>query len=146
MAGNAEITAEGEDFDTFMKALNTVTIDLNGQKVTGPDDGKANWYAFIVDGGDLTLKDSVLKEIARQILLSSGISCDSLHITKIIRAVTYIELDENGKLSALGYEISLNLTVNGKAYTLDQTVSVTVTSHNSAKVKVIYIDVDEDEE
>ncbi len=94
----------------------------------------------------LTLKDSVLKEIARQILLSSGISCDSLHITKIIRAVTYIELDENGKLSALGYEISLNLTVNGKAYTLEQTVSVTVTSHNSAKVKVIYIDVDEDEE
>ena len=37
----------------------SVTVDLNGHKLTGPDDGKANWYAFIVDGGDLTLKDSI---------------------------------------------------------------------------------------
>lgn len=35
-----------------------VIVDLNGNKVIGPDDGKANWYAFIVDGGKLTLKDS----------------------------------------------------------------------------------------
>ncbi len=28
MAGNTEITTEGEDFDTFMKALNTVTVNL----------------------------------------------------------------------------------------------------------------------
>ena len=28
MAGNKEITEEGEDFDTFMKALNTVTVHL----------------------------------------------------------------------------------------------------------------------
>ena len=42
-----------------IKITNTVVLDLNGFKVTGPDDGKANWYAFIVDGGDLTLKDSV---------------------------------------------------------------------------------------
>jgi glutamate N-acetyltransferase/amino-acid N-acetyltransferase len=27
-AGNAEITAEGDDFNTFMKALNTVTVHL----------------------------------------------------------------------------------------------------------------------
>jgi len=37
----------------------TVIVDLNGMKLTGPDDGKANWYAFIVNGGDLTLKDSI---------------------------------------------------------------------------------------
>jgi len=34
-----------------------VIVDLNGNKVIGPDDGKSNWYAFIVDGGKLTLKD-----------------------------------------------------------------------------------------
>ncbi len=28
LAGNAEITAEGEDFESFMKALNTVTVHL----------------------------------------------------------------------------------------------------------------------
>ncbi len=104
--------------------------------------------AQIVKDGriELTLKDSVVKALARQILLSSGIPCEEPVITKTNRAVTYIELDANGKLSSLGYELSLNLTVNGKAYTLEQTADVTVTSHNSAKVKVIYIDVPEDEE
>lgn len=94
----------------------------------------------------LTLKDSVVELLARKIMLSSGIPCEEPVITKTNRAVTYIELDENGRLSSLGYELFLNLTVNGKAYTLEQTADVTVTSHNSAKVKVIYIDVDEDEE
>ena len=95
---------------------------------------------------ELTLKDSVVKALAQQILLTSGISCDDPVITKINRAVTYIELDSEGRLSSVGYELSLNLTVNGKSYTLAQTADVTVTSHNSAKVKVIFIDVPDDEE
>lgn len=95
---------------------------------------------------ELTLKDSAVKILARQILLTSGIPCDEPTVTKINRAATYIELDGEGRLGTLGYEISLNITVNGKAYTVEQTASVTVNSHNSAKVKVIFIDVDEDEE
>ncbi len=103
--------------------------------------------AQLVKGGiELTLKESVVKSLARQILLSSGIPCEEPTITKTNRAVTYIELDENGRLSSVGYELSLNLTVGGKAYTLEQTADVTVTSHNSAKVKVIFIDVPDDEE
>ncbi len=104
--------------------------------------------AEIVNDGriTLTLKDSVVKSLAQQILLSSGIPCDEPTVTKTNRAVTYIELDKEGRLSSLGYELSLNLTVNGKAYTLAQTADVTVTSHNSAKVKVIFIDVPDDEE
>lgn len=104
--------------------------------------------AKIVKDGriELTLKDSVVKSLARQILLSSGIPCDELTVTKTNRAATYIELDSDGRLSSVGYELSLNLTVNGKAYTLAQTADVTVTSHNSAKVKVIFIDVPDDEE
>jgi len=104
--------------------------------------------AEIVKDGriELTLKDSVVKALAQQILLTSGIPCDELTITKIDRAVTCIELDSEGRLSSVGYELSLNLTVGGKAYTLAQTADVTVTSHNSAKVKVIFIDVPDDEE
>ena len=37
-----------------------VTFDLNGNKITGPDvPATQSYYAFIVDGGSLTLKDSV---------------------------------------------------------------------------------------
>ena len=42
-----------------IRTAKNVTVDLNGKKLTGPDDGKANWYAFIVESGTLTLKDSV---------------------------------------------------------------------------------------
>ncbi len=104
--------------------------------------------AEIVKDGriELTLKDSALNEIARQILLTSGIPCETLRVTKITRAVTYIELDENGKLASVGYELSLLVAENGKTYSVEQSANITVTSHNSAAVKVIYIDVPEDEE
>ena len=46
------------EIKTSIKITNTVSVDLNGYTLTGPDDGEANWYAFIVDGGDLTLTDS----------------------------------------------------------------------------------------
>ena len=37
----------------------SVTLDLNGYRLTGPDDGNAHYYAFIVEeGGQLTLEDN----------------------------------------------------------------------------------------
>ena len=104
--------------------------------------------ADIVKDGKITLhlKDDVTRRIAEQILLSSGIAADDMRITKVNRAVTYIKLDESGKLASVGYEFSLNLTASGKSYTLSQSGDITVKSHNSAKVKVIYIDIPEEEE
>lgn len=103
--------------------------------------------ATVKDGRiELTLKDSALAEIASQILMTSGIAASDLHITKITRAVSYIGLAEEGRLASVGYDISLRVTADGKIYTVEQTADVTVTSHNSAKVKVIYIDVPDDEE
>ena len=55
--GKVKLLADIE-IKTSIKVTNTVSVDLNGYTLTGPDDGKANWYAFIVDGGDLTLTDS----------------------------------------------------------------------------------------
>ena len=58
VSGEVKLLADVEIFTTI-KITNTVTLDLNGQTLTGPDDGAGNWYAFIVDGGNLTLMDSV---------------------------------------------------------------------------------------
>lgn len=44
--------------NVYVKTGSDIVVDLNGNKIIGPDDGKANWYAFIVDGGKLTLKDT----------------------------------------------------------------------------------------
>ena len=51
LTGNIEIT------ESIITTTN-VTVDLNGFKITGPDDGVANWYAFIIKDGTFTLKDS----------------------------------------------------------------------------------------
>jgi len=57
-AGGEVILLTDYEIAVSIKVQNTVSVDLNGNTLTGPDDGKANWYAFIVDGGDLTLKDT----------------------------------------------------------------------------------------
>lgn len=55
--GTVKLTGDIEITESI-RATTNVTVDLNGFKITGPDDGKANWYAFIVEGGTFTLKDT----------------------------------------------------------------------------------------
>ena len=59
MAAGGEITMLADyEIKESIVVTDEVILDLNGHKVTAPDDGQANWYGFIVDGGDMTLKDS----------------------------------------------------------------------------------------
>ena len=51
LAGNPEICAEGEDFATFMKALNTITISLC-QMIAGDGEGATKLLECTVSGAD----------------------------------------------------------------------------------------------
>ena len=51
LAGNKPITADGEDFTTFMKALNTVTIALC-RKIAGDGEGATKLLECIATGAD----------------------------------------------------------------------------------------------
>ena len=51
MAGNEEIIAEGEDFNTFMKALNTVTVQLC-RSIAGDGEGATKLLECIATGAD----------------------------------------------------------------------------------------------
>jgi len=53
-----KVTEEITIKESIRTTAKNVVLDLNGNKVNGPDDGKTNWYAFIVEDGSLTLKDS----------------------------------------------------------------------------------------
>ena len=67
MAGNKEIDAEGEDFDTFMKALNTVTVYLC-RCIAGDGEGATKLLECEVSGA----KDIVnAKTIAKSVICSS---------------------------------------------------------------------------
>ncbi len=67
MAGNAEITAEGEDFATFMRALNTVTVGLC-RMIAGDGEGATKLLECAVTGAK-TKKDA--KTVAKSVICSS---------------------------------------------------------------------------
>ena len=67
MAGNAEITAEGEAFDAFMKALNTVTVYLCRQ-IAADGEGATKLLECKVSGA---ADPSVAKTVAKSVICSS---------------------------------------------------------------------------
>ena len=66
-AGNAEITAEGDDFNTFMKALNTVTVHLC-RMIAGDGEGATKLLECQVTGA---ADESTAKTVAKSIICSS---------------------------------------------------------------------------
>ena len=67
MAGNSEITCEGDDFDTFMKALNTVTVFLC-KCITGDGEGATKMIECKVSGAKDT---DTAKTVAKAVICSS---------------------------------------------------------------------------
>ena len=67
MAGNAEITAEGEDFSAFMTALNTVTVGLC-RMIAGDGEGATKLLECQVTGAK-TLETA--KTVAKSVICSS---------------------------------------------------------------------------
>ena len=66
-AGNDEIVSEGEDFNAFMKALNTLTVDLC-RKIAGDGEGASKLLECKVSGA-LDLENA--KIIAKSVICSS---------------------------------------------------------------------------
>ena len=67
LAGNEVITAEGEDFNTFMKALNTLTVNLC-RTIAGDGEGATKLLECTVSGAD-TL--ATAKIAAKSVICSS---------------------------------------------------------------------------
>ena len=67
MAGNDEITAEGDDFTTFMTALNTVTVSLC-RMIAGDGEGATKLLECIVTGADT---EAAAKISAKSVICSS---------------------------------------------------------------------------
>lgn len=67
MAENVEITSEGKDFDIFMKALNTVTVNLC-RIIAGDGEGATKLLECKVSGAD-TLDNA--KTVAKSVICSS---------------------------------------------------------------------------
>ena len=67
MAGNAEIVAESEDFNTFMEALNTINVALC-RMIAGDGEGATKLLECIVTGAD---DEETAKICAKSVICSS---------------------------------------------------------------------------
>ena len=94
----------------------------------------------------LTLNSETVKSIAQSILLHAGIPAYDLKILETEQAHTFFTVGNDGKVTSAGYSFAASVSVDGKTYTLSRDVSLEITSRGSAKVKVIYIEVEDEEE
>ena len=89
LAGNKPITADGEDFTTFMKALNTVTIALC-RKIAGDGEGATKLLECKVTGAaDLATAKTVAKSVICSSLLKAAMFGADANWGRVLCAIGY---------------------------------------------------------
>ena len=89
MAGNDKITAEGEDFATFMKALNTLTISLC-RTIAGDGEGATKLLECTVSGADtLTAAKTAAKSVICSSLLKAAMFGADANWGRVLCAIGY---------------------------------------------------------
>lgn len=95
MAGNAPITQEGEDFAVFMKALNTVTMQLC-KMLAGDGEGATHLLECKVSGAaDLATARTVAKSVICSSLVKAAIFGADANWGRILCAIGYSGADVN---------------------------------------------------
>ena len=93
MAGNAEITAEGEDFAEFMKALNTVTVYLC-RMIAGDGEGATKLLECNVSGAkDVSTAKTVAKSVICSSLLKAAMFGADANWGRVLCAIGYSGAD-----------------------------------------------------
>ncbi|MBR6801859.1 MAG: bifunctional ornithine acetyltransferase/N-acetylglutamate synthase [Eubacteriaceae bacterium] len=93
LAGNDEITAEGEDFDIFMKALNTITIALC-KMIAGDGEGATKLLECVVTGAeDKETAKTIAKSVICSSLLKSAMFGADANWGRVLCAIGYSGVD-----------------------------------------------------
>ena len=89
LAGNREIIAEGEAFNTFMRALNTITIDLC-RRIAGDGEGATKLLECKVSGAaDLATARIVAKSVICSSLLKAAMFGADANWGRVLCAIGY---------------------------------------------------------
>ena len=116
LAGNEEITAEGEDFTTFMQALNTVTVDLC-RKIAGDGEGATKLLECRVTGGkDERNAKIVAKSVICSSLLKAAMFGADANWGRVLCAIGYSGADVDVNKVAVSFESKggrIDVCVNG---------------------------------
>lgn len=95
LAGNDEIICDGEDFEIFMKALNTVTVGLC-RMIAGDGEGATKLLECSVYGGkDLATAKKVAKSVICSSLLKAAMFGADANWGRVLCAIGYSGADVN---------------------------------------------------
>ncbi len=93
MAGNDEITCEGEDFNEFMKALNTVNVHLC-RMIAADGEGATKLLECTVSGGkDIDTAKKVAKSVITSSLLKAAMFGADANWGRVLCAIGYSGAD-----------------------------------------------------
>lgn len=93
LAGNTEITAEGEDFTAFMQALNTVTVSLC-RMIAGDGEGATKLLECKVSGAkSLAIAKTVAKSVICSSLLKAAMFGADANWGRVLCAIGYSGAD-----------------------------------------------------
>lgn len=93
MAGNDIITDEGEDYQTFMKALNTVTVHLC-REIAGDGEGATKLLECVVTGAaSLNIAKTVAKSVICSSLLKAAMFGADANWGRVLCAIGYSGAD-----------------------------------------------------
>ena len=126
LAGNEEITAEGEDFTTFMQALNTVTVDLC-RKIAGDGEGATKLLECRVTGGkDEKNAKSVAKSVICSSLLKAAMFGADANWGRVLCAIGYSGAEVDVNKVAVSFESKggrIDVCVNGAGIPFSEEVA-----------------------
>ena len=93
MAGNAEITAEGEDFTAFMEALNAITVELS-RRIVADGEGATKLLECVATGADsLAAARAATKSVVCSSLFKSAMFGADANWGRILCAIGYSGAD-----------------------------------------------------
>ena len=116
LAGNNPIVCEGEDFTTFMQALNTVTVDLC-RKIAGDGEGATKLLECRVTGGkDEKNAKIVAKSVICSSLLKAAMFGADANWGRVLCAIGYSGAEVDVNKVAVSFESKggrIDVCVNG---------------------------------
>ncbi len=140
MAKNKEITDEGADFDAFMKALNTLTINLC-RKIAGDGEGATKLLECTVDGAkDEKNAKIIAKSVICSSLVKSAMFGSDANWGRVLCAIGYsgAEVDVNKVfVSFVSNKGEISVCENGAGVDFSEEIAKEILLQDEITIKIV---------
>ena len=137
LAGNKEITEDGKDFTTFMKALNTVTVDLC-RRIAADGEGATKLLECIVSGADTELAaKTAAKSVITSSLVKTAMFGEDANWGRVLCAIGYSGADVDVNKVSLEFKSiagSVKLCENGAGVPFSEELAAKVLHENEIDI------------